>query len=394
MPRPDLDIAVLGGGLAGGLIALALTKARPELRLAVIEAGATFGGNHIWSFFASDVAPADRWLTDPLVAAWWDGYDVRFPDHARRLATPYTSATSERLDMWLRETLPAGMLLTGLTVDAATQASVTVGDSTLTAGGVIDARGASGGLAHMAGGWQKFLGCLVRLEEPHELERPIVMDADVAQLDGYRFVYCLPFSHDEVFIEDTYYSDAPDLDRKTLARRIEAYASEQGWRIADVTREESGVLPVIAQGDFAAFWRAGGDIARAGARAGLVHPLTSYSLPDAVRFATHLAQLDDLSGASLARESYAWAQAHWRQGSFYRMLAKMLFGASTPATRYKLLERFYRLPQPLIERFYAGRSTRLDKLRVLTGKPPVPVGAAVSALRGGGFPLSPLKVPA
>ena len=396
-PR-DIDIAILGGGLAGGLIALALARLRPELKVLLVEEGARFGGNHVWSFFESDVDPADRWLTDPLVAARWTGYDVHFPRHSRRLATPYASITSERLDAALGAALPAEALLTGTKVAAATQTSVTLGDGRVVpAGGVIDARGAAG-LPHMAGGWQKFVGRMLRLSAPHGLDRPIVMDARVDQLDGYRFVYCLPFSPDEVFVEDTYYSDSAAIDAAELGRRIDAYAAARGWHVAAVPREEAGVLPVIAQGDFDAFWREGaesaGDCARAGARAVLVHPLTSYSLPDAVRFARHLCvHLSDgreVSGASLAEASYAWAQAHWAKGSFYRMLAKMLFGACAPDQRYRLLERFYTLPERLIERFYAGRSTSLDRLRVLAGRPPVPVAAALAALAGLGRPLSPL----
>jgi len=45
------------------------------------------------------------------------------------------------------------------------------------------------------------------------------------------------------------------------------------------------------------------------------------------------------------------------------------------------------LTEPLIERFYAGRSTALDKLRVLTGKPPVPISRGLAALLGKGAPL-------
>lgn len=46
----DCDIAILGGGLAGGLIALALHRARPDVRVKLIEADDMFGGNHVWSF--------------------------------------------------------------------------------------------------------------------------------------------------------------------------------------------------------------------------------------------------------------------------------------------------------------------------------------------------------
>ena len=62
------------------------------------------------------------------------------------------------------------------------------------------------------------------------------------------------------------------------------------------------------------------------------------------------------------------------------MLARMLFRAAAPAERYKVLERFYRLPTNLIERFYAGQSTTWDRMRILAGKPPVPINRAVRAI--------------
>ena len=74
------------------------------------------------------------------------------------------------------------------------------------------------------------------------------------------------------------------------------------------------------------------------------------------------------------------ALAVWKARGFYRLLDRMLFRAAHPDARYKVLERFYRLPQPLIERFYAARSTLADKARILSGKPPVPIGAALACL--------------
>jgi lycopene beta-cyclase len=47
-----------------------------------------------------------------------------------------------------------------------------------------------------------------------------------------------------------------------------------------------------------------------------------------------------------------------------------------------VLERFYRLDESVIERFYAGHSTLRDKARIVTGRPPVPIGRAVMAIMG------------
>ena len=394
MPAPSTDIAIVGGGLAGSLVALALASRRPEVRVSLIEQGARLGGEHIWSFFESDVGEGAE-LLEPLVAARWDGYEVRFPAHRRQLGTRYRSITSDRLDEVVRRALPQDRVLTGRKVASLGANAVTLEDgSVIEAGAVIDARGLQG-MPHMRGGWQKFLGRMLTTAAPHGLARPIVMDATVRQVDGYRFVYALPFSPTQVFLEDTYYSDTPDLDVPALRDRLDEYAAAQGWQVARVDYEETGVLPVIGNGDFAGFWAATGEngTGRAGARAALVHPLTSYSLPFALQLAIGISALDNLSPQSLGECCHAWALQHWRQGRFYRMLTRMLFEASSPARRYTILERFYRLPEPLIERFYAGRSTRADMMRILCGKPPVPLGRAISSLLGSGSGLASLELP-
>lgn len=385
MAATSCDLAIVGGGLAGSLIALAIQARRPDVSVRLIEAGERLGGNHLWSFFDADVARDDRWLLTPLVCHAWPDYDVIFPAHTRTLRQPYYSIGSERLDAVVRARLPAEAIVTGRKVSGASATAVVLADGNrIEAGGVIDARGAAD-LSMLEVGWQKFVGREIEVPGGHGLERPIVMDATVAQHDGYRFVYCLPFSPTRVFVEDTYYADKPDLNVGALNRRIEVYAEARGWQErpgANDLRVERGALPVVIGGDFDAYWRASGArVAKAGARAGLFHPTTGYSLPDAVRLAVKIAAAPDLSGAALHDLTYAHARAAWDDRRFYRMLDAMLFRAADPEARYKVLERFYRLRPGLIGRFYAARSTRADKIRVLAGRPPVPIGRAIRALR-------------
>jgi lycopene beta-cyclase len=91
------DIILLGGGLANSLIALRLRTLRPDLRVLLVERGATLGAAHTWSFFDTDVTPEQREWLEPLVVHRWPGYRIRFPGLDRRLGTPYQSLTSERL---------------------------------------------------------------------------------------------------------------------------------------------------------------------------------------------------------------------------------------------------------------------------------------------------------
>jgi lycopene beta-cyclase len=376
------DVAIVGGGLAGSLIALALQAKRPDCDVRIVEEGARLGGDHVWSFFGSDVAQADRWLVAPLVVHAWRGYDVAFPNLTRQIDATYYSLTSERLDAVMRARLPERALILNARVLAVSATAVVLADGDrIEAGAVIDCRG-PGDLATLELGWQKFVGQELALGAPHGAAGPTVMDATVEQIDGYRFVYCLPFGERRMFVEDTYYSDTPDLDGTAIGARIADYAQGRGWQVEAVVRGEAGVLPITLGGDFDGYWRStGSNIAKAGMRAGLFQPATGYSLPDAVRLAIRLAAQSDLSGPALASFTHDYARAAWKRGAFYRMLNAMMFRAGDPAERWRIIERFYRLDPMLITRFYAGRSSFKDKARILTGKPPVPVASAIRVLR-------------
>ncbi|SEH17015.1 lycopene beta-cyclase [Sphingopyxis sp. YR583] len=370
------DIAIVGGGLAGGLAALALAAKRPDLDVRLVEPG-PIGGNHVWSFFDSDIAKKDRWIVAPLVRHHWTGYDVRFPSHARRLRMGYKSITGEALADAVMAALPAGHIITDKAKHVAPDHLLLSRGGRLSAKHVIDARGAIK-FPTLDCGWQKFVGQALTVKGGHGIEQPVVMDATVEQLDGYRFVYLLPFDAETIFVEDTYYSEGADLDAPAVRERIAAYAAAQGWDVAATTREEHGVLPVVIAGDFDRLWLESDRTARIGVRAGAFHATTGYSLPDAVRTASALPGLVDR--ADLPAILRGRAAASWRRQRFYRMLGAMAFRAADPGERYRIFERFYRLAPGLVARFYAGRSTTADKLRILSGKPPVPIGRAIAAL--------------
>jgi lycopene beta-cyclase len=207
------------------------------------------------------------------------------------------------------------------------------------------------------------------------------MDATVEQFGAYRFVYLLPFDDRTVLVEDTYYADQPNLDRPALKQRIDDYVRSRGWTIEAVVAEEEGVLPIALDGDIDAFWADGPPVARAGLLAGLFHPVTGYSLPDAVRLARMIAEQEDLSSAALRRLTESHSKDLWRGRAFYRLLNRMLFRAARPDERWRVFQRFYGLSDGVLRRFYAGTSTMLDKLRILTGKPPVPFGRALRQVR-------------
>jgi len=374
------DVILVGAGLANGLIAWRLKATRPDLRILVLEQNATMGGNHTWSFHDSDLTAAQRAWIAPLVSCHWPGYEVRFPDLTRVLDGGYNSIASAGFARVIAAALGDALRL-DCAVARITPTTVTLASGeVLGAGAVIDGRGVRAS-ADVALGYQTFLGQEVRLAAPHGLTQPIIMDATVAQAGGYRFVYVLPLTPDTLLIEDTHYVDRGHIDPDHLRAHIAAYARAHRWEVLALLREERGSLPITLAGDFDAYWSALAGQPCAGLRAGLFHPTTGYSLPHAVRLAECIAALPDLAAPKLFAAIHDEAHRAWRSQGFFRLLNRMLFLAGRADQRWRVMQRFYRLRAPLIARFYAGALTTLDKLRLVSGKPPVPVGEAIVAAR-------------
>jgi lycopene beta-cyclase len=366
----SFDVVLAGGGLASGLTALALRRRWPALRIAVIEAGPTLGGNHTWSCFGTDLDPASAALLEPLVVRRWDSVAVAFPGYTRRLETPYVTVSTERFATVVGAALdrPGSALLLGARITKLDPEAVGTSDGRrFQATLVLDGRGPAAGERRVAG-YQKFLGLEVELDArgegwPEQAGgAALVMDATVAQADGFRFVYVLPFGPRRLLVEDTTYADGPALDRTRLREGILGYLGERGLRVAAVLREEEGVLPLPGRGAPVH------TPAAIGYRGGWFHPTTGYSLPVAARVAVAIAALDRWADApaELAR----LAPAHRAQARFCERLNELMFRAVPGAGRRDIFERFYRLPRPTIERFYALGTSRWDRARLLCGRPP------------------------
>ncbi len=382
MTAPGPKLIIAGGGLAGCLAALALAERRPEVDFLIVEETKRFGGNHVWSFFDGDVAGGDLGLIEPLVGRRWDDHEVRFPHRRRTLGFGYNSVKSADLDARMRTVLaPERYRLESRISEIGPNHVTLESGERHEAAAVIDARGA-GPRPRLDLAWQKFVGLTYRFAEDHKVGRPVIMDACVEQDDGYRFVYTLPFSPTELLVEYTYYSTSPILDVPLVRCRVGSHLRRRGLEPAEILAQEAGVLPILLGGRLEDLW-SGSDppVARLGLRGGFFHPTTGYSLPDAVRNALLLTEQGEMTSGALHAVFRRRAADLWQQRRFYQRLNRMLFRAAEPKRRYRVLEHFYRLPEPLIARFYAGRLTALDKLRILSGRPPVPVGRAMTAMR-------------
>lgn len=367
-------IIIVGGGLAGGLIAKRLADRKFDFEL--LEASQILGGHHTWSYHETDLPPESRtWMKD-LSSFSWNSHSVAFPKFQRTLPNRYCSLLSSDFHDRLAPVF-GDRLKTNCKVLDLSRTEVTLQDGTiLKADLVLDARGWS---PQGINAYQKFVGLEVELEQDCGLKGPLLMDATVSQLDGFRFVYTLPFSQRRVLIEDTYYASQPDLNIAQIESRIWDYAEKKDWKILSILRKEVGCLPLPLTPNFPLSKRS--DIPLpVGLRAGLFHATTGYSLPFAVATAELIYRLIPSGLSTVESGLRNWIQDSWDSQGFYRMLNRMLFWAAKPSERYKVLQKFYGLPLPTIERFYAGQNTVIDRARLLSGKPPVPMFKAAKAI--------------
>ena len=369
------DMIIVGAGLSGLLTAWRCLDVNPELRIAVFESSDQMAGDHTWSFNLTDVAEHLREWIEPFIAYRWDSYDVKFPKRKRTLGIPYCTGNSETLRACVKPHIDSGRLKLRLNKSV----KILAPDHVILEGGerfearcVLDARGFEPN-DDVFLGYQKFVGHVIKTKLPHGVARPIIMDATVAQLGGYRFVYCLPYSETELLVEDTYYTDGPELKSQEVDARIKDYIREcLSVDDYEIVRREKGVLPITLGVD--------GVIqnnTKIGIRGGYYHAVTGYSLPDALRVAEAMSLYAENDFAFIEKITRISQNDHRSNESFLRLLNRMLFRAAKPEERYSVLQRFYGLNQGLIERFYAGQLTRRDKARILIGKPPVPIHKAL-----------------
>lgn len=370
------DLAIIGGGLSGGLIALAARRAQPERRILIIEATPSLGGAHLWSFVDSDIGSAEKALLQPLVNYGWREFSVVFPQYKRALPFPFYSLRSDRFDEALREAMPAESILTGRRATGVSADGVILEDGTMIAAhGVIDARGPAD-LSLLDLHYRKFVGYELTLDGPHSVRRATLIDAAADPAEGFQYMTMLPIENDRLFIEDVRYEAWPDIDMTDHGNRIVNHAARFGWRIRSSARGQAGILPIALGGDFADYWNSGGvGVAKAGLRAGLFHPVTGNSLADAARTALLVAGAADWSGAALHKLLHDHASRAWTQRDYYRRFARRMARDLSPAQGYTMLESLYAMDAELIARFHAMQLGFADRMALSLGDGPMPISA-------------------
>lgn len=334
MSNAQADMIIVGAGLSGLLTAWRCLDVNPDLTITIIEAADKIAGDHTWSFNLTDVDESLREWIKPFIAYQWDSYDVKFPKRERTLDITYCTGNSETLRACVQPHIDSGRLQVKLNTrvkELEADYVILENDQKLQTTCVLDARGFEPN-ENVFLGYQKFVGRTIRTKTPHGLTRPIIMDATVAQLGGYRFVYCLPFTEHEVLVEDTYYTDGPELSENEVTGRIDDYINAKGWGAHELVRQEKGVLPITLAVDENKRGHLQNVI---GIKGGFYHAVTGYSFPNAISLAEAISyEIWNLGAAHFGNSQIdEESQFHYNKETFLRLLNRMLFRAAKPEER-------------------------------------------------------------
>lgn len=365
-----LDLILVGGGLANGLLAWRLLMSRPDVSFVLLEEGSTLGGNETWSFLGTDVTKAQlEWLW-VLCSKSWPSHDVGLAKAPRRIGGGYHAIKSGDFHWKLTEHLQDRVRLrTKVTEVEATRVILANGE-VIEARAVIDGRGLSAAPSWPCG-FQRIRSLEVELDAPDGLEVPLLMDGRF----GPPLLSLLPWDDRRVLVTETSYATDAALDLPELHERVRAALGQRGLRVAKVHREESAALPMPLSGDAPALTRP-----MIGMNAGLFHATTGSALPMAVDLADAIPSLEDLAAPALTGWLQQHVRRHWDQQRFFRRFNRMLFRGALPEERLKLFGSLYRHDEETIARFQGGTSTMGDKLAVLgRGVLSVPSGRALRA---------------
>ncbi|MGE4233493.1 MAG: lycopene beta-cyclase CrtY [Bacteriovoracia bacterium] len=382
------DLVILGGGLSGSLLAWQLIQKQPTLNFLLIEKEKYLGGNHTWSFHESDLSVEEMNLVEPLISSSWSNYWVRFFSLKKKITISYHSVKSNNLHRIIAPALRDRLLLNETCKTFTTEPSgykIKTNTRACQARVVIDARNIK--TSHQPGthAYQKFFGLEFEFSKPHNLFEPIIMDTDCAQRSDFRFFYVLPLTERTLLIEDTHYSLNPHIDENLYSEEIlnYLYRLKEKENLSkceyEIVRKEIGVLPIPL---YSSDIQSSIFNSTIGYRGGFFHSVTGYSLPDAVRLANEISSLpfDSNFNKKVEMKILALRSKTQRKGSLLFALNRMLLLNTTEKDRVRIFERFYRLPLPTIQRFYANRLEFLDWIRLFLGRPPISIQKAVRSI--------------
>lgn len=249
-PGLDVDLLILGGGLAGLSLAAELARTGYRGRVRVLEPRSAYSDDRSWAFWTHVAQPQPE-----CVEQRWSQWQIGAAGEAARVcAAPgwrYCYVRSERVYAHARLQIEGsanidlclGRTAGGVHVDG-DALRVDTDDGPVYAAQVVDTR--PPGAEQRAGStlFQVFAGRELTADldcfDPRSAELMTDLRCDA---EGLVFSYVLPLSRRRALVEVTRFAARPLL-RTALEHDLDLLMAARGWSMATVLRKEFAVLPM------------------------------------------------------------------------------------------------------------------------------------------------------
>jgi lycopene beta-cyclase len=417
-----VDIAILGGGLAGLSLAVRLTA--PEfshLRVMVIEprSVATFAVRDrtwcYWNTWGKENAQDSHHPFAPAVHHRYAGVAVRgmsrtthfLPSRYEYEVLPsdaFFSCAEKIINQSSNVRLYCSVSANNVR-KSAPDIEIDTSIGTIHAHLVFDSRPPPASVtlenkSTLPAFWQHFEGWEVEAMRPvFTPDRAMLMDFAVPQTphqtqqqtpsNGVHFMYVLPISTTRALIEDTWFTpqtrmNAPDYQKPDYAAEINAYLAREFGLMPDefkIIYRESAVLPM----DVGIQQSAASQIVPIGVAGGMARASSGYAFADTQRATASIANtLATLLNADPSKrflsqpiQFAAWRapRLNWMDGIFLSVMA------THPERAPQIFENLFRRVSPdRLIRFLGGVPTSMDLLHVIAACPKIPF--IVAAMKG------------
>ncbi|WPU65136.1 lycopene cyclase family protein [Peredibacter starrii] len=341
-------VIILGGGLWGSLLAYRLKTTLPHIPFKLYERTSSLGGQETYSFYGSDINQSAMLWLRPFISKSWEAHKVRFPKFEKKMDNSFHLINPDQIHSIVSSTLPPDVLC--LNNEMSARFALDEGSF------VIDTRNICG---YKKCGYQKFLTLELELEEPHDINEPILMDSTISQRDKFRCLHYIPLSENKVLIKDLRYSANKELNLPEMKHDLMKVIEFYDWKIKRVIREETGccAMPISSPS-----FRQEGRVINL---AGIFHDTTGCSIPTATRL------IDKMVATSFRLGELKQVVSDFRNDlegdrKFFRFINKSFIDSA--ADQNFFYQDIYQLPRPLIERFLRGRLSFIDRSRILFGR--------------------------